>query len=699
MDEAEARKRMQDLGRTLRYHSYRYHVLDDPEIPDEEYDRMFQELLALEERFPDLVEPDSPTRRVGGEPLTGFQPYRHSTPMLSLANAFSAGELEEFERRLRRLAELEGPLTYAVCPKIDGLAVELVYEHGRLVVGSTRGNGEVGEDVTSNLLTIRTIPTRLEKLGENAPESPPALMTIRGEVYIGLKDFERMNEARRLKGEEPFANPRNAAAGSIRQLDPAVAASRPLRFFAHSAGKIDGATFRGEWDFWRAVEDYGFALPPHRVRCDGIARVIQLVETFDQERHRLDFETDGLVIKLDDWALQRRVGAVSHHPRWAIAYKYPPNEVATRVRDIVLQVGRTGAVTPVAVLEPVRVGGVEVSRATLHNEEEVRRKDVRVGDVVHVRRAGEVIPEVVRTVLSERRGNPPKFEMPERCPVCGSELERAEGEVVWRCSGTACPARLKAGLFHYGSRKAMDIDGLGEKLVDQLVDRGLVRTPADLYRLDVEQVAALERMAEKSARNLVAAIERSKDRPLHRFIFALGIFHVGEHTARVLARAFPRLEDLMSADKEALEALPDVGPIVADSILRFFRQEANRAMIEALAEAGVRAAGGGDVEEKGADPDGPAETAVDVDLSGKSFVLTGTLERMTREEAREHILARGGRVSGSVSRKTDYVVVGAKPGSKAKKAAALGIPVLDERGFLKLLGMADASEGREKGDE
>ncbi len=691
MDETAARKRIQELGRQLRYHAYLYYVRDDPEISDADYDRMFRELMALEEAFPHWREPDSPTLRVGGEPLSAFREFRHSTPMLSLANAFSRGELLEFESRARRILKKAGPFRYALSPKIDGLAVELVYENGRLVAGATRGNGEVGEDVTSNLLTIKTIPTRLEPFGAAEPLPVPELLTVRGEVYMRLSDFEEMDEARRRRGEEPFANPRNAAAGSIRQLDPKVAASRPLRFFAHSAGEIRGGDYGAESSFWQAVEAFGFELPPGLARCTGMEEVLEKVASFEQARHGLDFEADGLVVKFDDWALQRALGAVSHHPRWAIAYKYPPNEEKTRVREIVLQVGRTGAVTPVAVLEPVQVGGVEVSRATLHNEEEVLRKDVRVGDVVYVRRAGEVIPEVVRVVLSERDGEPPPFKMPTTCPVCGAELERSEGEVVWRCSGAACPARLKAAIQHFASRKAMDIDGLGEKLVDQMVEKGMVRTPADLYGLDVAQVAGLERMAEKSASNLVEAIEASKTRPLHRLIFALGIFHVGEHTARVLARAFPSLPALAEADEEVLIALQDIGPVVADSITRFFRQTGNREIVARLAGAGVLAA----MERPTtAEPGGRTEPGQrGAGLEGKTFVLTGVLEQLTRDRARELILERGGRVSGSVSRKTDYVIVGARPGSKAKKAATLGVGTLSEKEFLAMLGLETEPEG------
>jgi DNA ligase (NAD+) len=707
MEDAEIRTRIEKLSQELRYHNYRYYVLDNPVIPDSEYDKLFRQLEALEREYPHLKEPDSPTLRVGGEPLPAFKQHVHSTPMLSLANAFSEEELRDFDQRLHRLLDTDRPFTYALSPKIDGLACELVYEHGFLKMGATRGNGEVGENVTNNMLTIKSIPTRLESLADpdGTPLPPPPLLTVRGEVYMNNDDFAAMNAKRIAQGLEPFANPRNAAAGAVRQLDPRITASRPLRFFAHSAGEIRGATFTGEYDFWQALSRWGFALPPGIQRCTGLEAILERVRAFKEERHRLAFEVDGIVIKIDDWATQKESGAVSRHPRWAIAFKYPANEVKTRLLDIVVQVGRTGAVTPVAMLEPVQVGGVEVSRATLHNEQEIKRKDIRIGDHVMVRRAGEVIPEVVSSLPGERTGEEREFVMPSHCPVCGSELERLEDEVVWRCSSVDCPAKLKATIRHFASRRAMDIEGLGDKLVEQLVDKALVGDVADLFHLRLETLAKLERMAEKSGENLLQAIEASKDRPLHRLINALGIFHVGERTARTLADHFGSMHALMNATESTLTGVPDVGPVVAASIARFFRHEGNRRVIERLAAAGVRAAdtapvAGPDAATAEGEAGAPASAGVEAHavpaggvarsaatgaLAGKTFVLTGALATMTRDEASDAIFARGGKVAGSVSRKTDYVVVGENAGSKADKARELGITMLDEAALKALL--------------
>ena len=677
MNAEEARRVMAELSAQLREHDYRYYVLDAPIISDAEYDALFRRLRDLEREFPQFREQDSPTRRVGGDILPELKPYRHTTPMLSLANAFSEGELFEFEQRLAKLLERSEPLTYALSPKIDGVAVELVYVDGRLTVGATRGNGEIGEDVTANVLTIPSIPTRLEARGGARSLPFPALLTVRGEIFINNADFEALNRMRRRDGKEPYRNPRNTAAGAIRQLDSRVTASRPLRFFAHSAGDIRGLEVNTEWAFWDALRGWGFPLPPALKTVVGMENAIAEVRAFETRRHQLAFDVDGLVIKLDDWTLQRAAGSVSHHPRWAIAYKYPPDEVQTRLIDVVFQVGRTGAVTPVAVLEPVEVGGVEVSRATLHNEDEIRRKNIRLGDVVVVRRAGEVIPEVVKAVVELRGGTERPIEMPVQCPVCASELDRAEGEAILRCPNAECPARLKASLRHFASKKAMNIEGLGDKLIEQLVEQGLVRNFADLYHLGREQLSGLERMAEKSAENIVRELEKSKSRPLHRFLFALGIFHVGEQTAKALAAHFGSLDAIRHASEEALMEVDDVGPIVAASITLFFRQEANQRMLERLAAVGVKA-----VHES---PPPLEPAAASNALKGMTFVLTGTLPTMTRDEAKAAIEARGGKVSGSVSTKTSFVVVGDKPGSKALKAEKLGIPRLDENGLRALL--------------
>ncbi|MFM7204174.1 MAG: NAD-dependent DNA ligase LigA [Myxococcota bacterium] len=678
MDRDTAKSRMLTLSSALREHSHRYYVLDHPIISDAEYDTLFRELERLEAQFPDLKENDSPTMRVGGEPLAGFERYEHRTPMLSLANAFSPEEMHEFDARLRKLLDSAAPIEYTLAPKIDGLALELVYEQGRLVVGSTRGNGEVGENVTHTVLTIGSIPTRLENRGGQNTRPIPPLLTVRGEVYMRNDEFRAMNEKRLQQGLEPYANPRNASAGAVRQLDPKVSASRPLRFFAHSAGSIEGTSFEGEHDFFTTLQGWGFALPPGIERVSGIDPVLERIDRFEQGRHNLPFDVDGIVIKVDRWALQQRLGNVARSPRWAVAFKYPSAEVSTRLRNIVIQVGRTGAVTPVAELEPVQVGGVEVSRATLHNEDELRRKDIRIGDWVVVRRAGEVIPEVVRVVPERRDGSERVFEMPSCCPVCSSELERSEGEAVLRCTNTVCPARLKGSLLHFAQRRAMDIDGLGDKLVEQLVDKGVVKDLADLYKLDVKALAALERMAEKSAENIVKAIQGSKGQPLARLLFALGIFHVGERTAQTLAGHFGGIGKLHEADVATLTAVPDVGPVVAESIARFFKQEGNRDMLTRLAGAGVKAADPA-VEEVKVVEQGPKP------LAGKTVVLTGSLMKLSRDQAGDKLMSLGAKVAGSVSKKTDFVVVGADAGSKATKAAELGVHMLDEDAFIALL--------------
>jgi len=671
MHEADAPRRISQLSKELRYHNYRYYSLSEPVITDAEYDRLFQELRTLEENFPHLQEPDSPILRVGSDPLSQFEPYAHSTPMLSLSNCFSELEAIDFDKRLKRLLNQPDPISFALSPKIDGLAVELVYSKGTLVVGSTRGNGRVGETITANLLTIGSIPTRLEARDGQSPRPIPELFTVRGEVFITAKDFNAMNERLRKQGKDTYANPRNTAAGSTRQLNPRATASRPLRFFAHSAGEIRGLEITSEEDFWSVLVHWGFPLPPKQTVVSGIEAVLEYVRGFDEQRHGLPFEVDGLVIKVNDWSIQKELGVVSRHPRWATAYKYPAVEARTQLKDIIIQVGRTGALTPVAVLEPVQVGGVEVSRATLHNEDEIKRKDILIGDQVMVRRAGEVIPEVVRPLPEKRTGEERAFVWPTHCPVCGSELERSEGEVIIRCSGPACPAKLKGILWHFASRKAMEIEGLGDKLIDQLVERKLVNNVADLYGLTVEQLGGLERMAEKSAQNLRDSIEASKDRPLPRLIYALGIFHVGEHTAQLLADAFGSMTGLAHASLEQLTAVDDVGPVVADSVARFFRQSDTQAILQRLADAGIHAA---------REESTPTKPVVEgpLPLAGSTVVLTGALEAMTRDEAGAHLRILGARVTKSVSKKTSFVVVGADAGSKASKAEKLGVKRLDE---------------------
>jgi DNA ligase (NAD+) len=691
---AQARERAARLRREIERHNYLYYVLDAPEIGDAEFDHLFRELEALEARYPELRTPDSPTQRVGAAAQGELAPVTHAVPMLSLNNALTEEEAAAFDRRVCDALGMQ-EVEYAAEPKFDGLAVSLTYLDGGLAVGATRGDGYTGEDVTANLRTIRAIPLRL------GAERPPALLEVRGEVVMLKKDFAALNAQQRARGEKEFVNPRNAAAGALRQLDPRITASRPLHFFAYAisrfegpleaqreggAARTKGAQRGGETqsvglpqDRHSRQMDYLQALrlpvSPLRRVVTGLKGMLGYYQAIGQERARLPYDIDGVVYKVDDLQLQQRLGFVSRAPRFAVAHKFPAEEAITEVLDIVVQVGRTGALTPVARLKPVFVGGVTVTNATLHNEDEVRRKDVHIGDFVVVRRAGDVIPEVVRVVPEKRPRHVRAFKLPERCPVCHSQVQRLPDEAVARCTaGLFCPAQRKQALLHFASRRAMDIDGLGEKIVDQLVDGGLVKTPADLYRLSAEDLAGLERMGEKSAANLVAAIDRSRRTTLARFIYALGIRNVGESTARDLARSFRDIEELMRADVERLQRVPDVGPVVAQSIAVFFAERHNREVIAHLLAAGVRPE-----PAAGAAPAGG-------ELAGKTFVLTGTLPTMTREEATAAIEAAGGKVSGNVSKKTDYVVAGADPGSKHDKAVALGVPVLDQAGLLELLG-------------
>ena len=672
---SEEEARIRELRRLIEEANYRYYVLDAPTLPDAEYDRLLRELQDLEAAYPELQMPDSPSQRVGAPPLKAFREVRHSVPMLSLNNAFSEEEVQAFDRRVREgLDHTEAEVEYAVEPKFDGLAISLVYEAGRLVQGATRGDGYAGEDVTANLRTIQAIPLRLPV------DSPPARLEVRGEVLMLKRDFERLNAQARDRGEKEFANPRNAAAGSLRQLDSRITASRRLSFFAYGLGQVEGTAMP---ETHAAVMDWlaelHFPVAPERAVVQGAAGLLAYFQQLGGKRAGLPYEIDGAVYKVNRLADQQALGFVARAPRFAIAHKYPAQEELTTVEDIEVQVGRTGALTPVARLKPVFVGGVTVTNATLHNEDEVRRKDVRVGDTVIVRRAGDVIPEVVSVVLERRpmrdllEAEYPPFTMPAICPECGAPVLRLEGEAAARCSnGLSCPAQRKQAILHFASRRAMDIEGLGDKLVDQLVERGLVQTPADLYDLALEQVAGLERMAEKSAGNLVAAIGDSRGRPLARFVHALGIRNVGEQTAKDLAGHFGSLDALMAADLDGLMAVQDVGPVVAESILAFFAEHHNRQVIERLRLAGAWR-------------DGEPKAKVEGGLTGKTFVLTGTLPSMSRDEAKARIEAAGGKVSGSVSRKTDYVVAGAEAGSKLAKAEELGVDILDEVGLLTLL--------------
>jgi len=671
---AEAR-RARELRALIDEANYRYYVLDDPAIPDSEYDRLLRELQELEALHPELRTPDSPTRRVGSAPLRDFAQVTHTVPMLSLNNAFSEAEVVAFDRRVREgLGREEEQIEYAVEPKFDGLAVTLRYEAGLFVRGATRGDGYTGEDVTANLRTVRAIPMRL------TGGVVPALLEVRGEVLMLRRDFERLNDQARATGEKTFVNPRNAAAGSLRQLDSRITARRRLSFFAYGVGQVEGmalpATHSAIMD-WLA--ELHFPVAPQRQVVRGVAGLLAFFETLGKRRESLPYDIDGAVYKVNRLADQEALGYVARAPRFALAHKYPAQEELTTVEAIDVQVGRTGALTPVARLKPVFVGGVTVTNATLHNEDEVRRKDVRVGDTVIVRRAGDVIPEVVGVVLKhpphrdlEEQARP-VFRMVESCPVCGAPVLRLEGEAAARCTnGLACPAQRKQAILHFASRRAMDIEGLGDKLVEQLVDKGLVSTPADLYGLTHEQVAGLERMADKSAANLIQAIDASRGRPLARFIYALGIRHVGEQTAKDLARRFGTLDALMRADEDALMGVPDVGPVVAASIVAFFREAHNRAVIEALGRAHAWA-------------DGEVRPAVAGPLAGKTLVLTGTLPTLTRDEAKALIEAAGGKAAGSVSKKTDYVVAGAEAGSKLEKAQELGVKIIDEASLKALL--------------
>jgi DNA ligase (NAD+) len=663
---SEVVSRVQELREQINYHNYRYYVLDNPVISDAEFDRLMAELTRLEEAY-DLATPDSPTQRVGAQPLDKFESVSHRQPMLSLENAFSEAEAREFDERLKRFLRTEAEFDYVLEPKMDGCAVELVYEGGRLAVGSTRGDGYRGENVTQNLKTIHTIPLTLLTEAEPAPD----LLEVRGEVYMDLEEFKKLNEERLEKGEPAFANPRNAAAGSLRQLDPKITAARPLKIYCYGVGEVRGRNFATQWEVLETLKKWGLRINLMIERDRGIEAAIAYHRKLEHQRHGLPYEIDGMVIKVDSLALQERLGAKTRSPRWALAYKFEATQATTKVLDIEVNVGRTGAVTPMAVMEPVEVGGVTVSRATLHNEDEVARKDVRVGDTVLVQRAGDVIPEVVKVIVEERPPEARPFKMPARCPVCGTELVRPAGEKVTRCPNPECFGSQTRGIQYFAGKNAMDIDGLGEKIVQQLVEEGLVKDVSDLYQLTEGDLIPLERFAEKSAQNIVSAIQSRKAVPLWRLINALGIRYVGEATAQVLARHFQNLEELMEAPKEELLQVEGVGEQVAESIRDFFRHERNRALIGRLQEAGVR----------GLPPEAPAASP----LAGKSFVFTGGLEHFSREEAKAQVTARGGRVSSSVSAKTDYVVVGADPGSKLAKARELGVTTLDEAEFAELL--------------
>ena len=653
------------LREQIELHNYRYYVLDDPLIPDVEYDRLMLELIELEKKYPELVTPDSPTQRVGAKPLAEFSEVTHLVPMLSLANAFAEDDMVAFDKRVREKLSVN-TVEYAAETKLDGLAISLLYEQGKLVQGATRGDGTTGEDVTLNVKTINAIPLRLRN-------KFPDRLEVRGEVYMSKQGFVGLNRAQEKAQGKIFANPRNAAAGSLRQLDSAITASRPLLFFAYGAGLIEGMKLPElHTDILHYLKEWGLPVSGETRKVTGIDECFDYYHAIGKLRMKLDYDIDGVVFKVNSLEQQDQLGFVSRAPRWAIAYKFPPEEVMTRVTGIEVQVGRTGALTPVARLEPVQVGGVTVTNATLHNEDEIKRKDIRVGDTVIVHRAGDVIPEVVKVILEKRPNNTRLFHMPDKCPVCHSAVEKIDGEAILRCSaGLFCSAQRIQSIIHFASRRAMDIEGLGDKLVEQLVTSGLVNNVADLYNLSVEQLANLERMGKKSAENLVHALEKSRQTTLSRFLYSLGIREVGEATARELANYFGSLPAIQKASITELEAVSDIGPVVAQHIHAFFSEKHNKQVIQDLIGAKVRWP---DVKKTGKLP-----------LAGKTFVITGTLTGMTREEAKEKLQALGAKVSGSVSGKTDYLVCGTEPGSKLVKANKLNVRVLEEKDFLALL--------------
>lgn len=664
-----SQERIKELVDILNYHNHRYYVLDDPEISDAEYDRLLRELLALERQYPEFILSNSPTQRIGGQHSDAFAPVTHAVPMLSLDNALNEDEIAEFDARTRRALGSTNPLEYVCEPKLDGLAVELVYENGFLTAASTRGDGVMGENVTQNIRTIKSVPLNLLPTTSRLPER----LDVRGEVILANKEFVKLNQQRLEKGEPTFANPRNAAAGSLRQLDPAITASRPLDIYCYGIGQFSGINPATQWDVLHSLRAFGLKTNPLAQKVVGMQQVKAYHTKMLEERETLAYDIDGIVVKLNSLSLQQELGSKTKSPRWAIAYKFPARQEITQIHDIIAQVGRTGTLTPVAVMQPVNVGGVEVSRATLHNQDEIDRKDVRIGDWVVVQRAGDVIPEIVKVMVSKRTGQEKKYTLPIKCPVCGSDTIRLAGEAARRCINLACPAQVKERIYHFASKGAMDIDGLGSKLVDQLVETGLVVDVADIYDLTVEHVAGLERMAQKSAENLINAISKSKSRPPDRLLFALGIRFVGEHVARVLVRAFQNLATLAAASKEDLMAIHEIGPQVAESVVDFFASPRNRDVLKRLMERGV------DMK--------PAADRAGTILENKTFVFTGTLQTLARQQAQRITEELGGRAASSVSKNTDYVVIGENPGAKATKATELGVTILTETEFRKMAGL------------
>jgi DNA ligase (NAD+) len=660
--------RVEDLREALHRHNYRYYVLDDPEISDSEYDRMMQELIELEAAYPDLSSPDSPTLRVGAPPLDKFETVAHSIPMLSLDNGFNDTDIIEFDRRVKRNLQTEDNVIYTAEPKLDGVAVELIYENGRLMTASTRGDGINGEVITSNVRTIPSVPLLIEN---GKDKTIPTLLEVRGEVFINLEGFKRLNEERLDQNLHPFANPRNAAAGSLRQLDSRITAQRPLEIFFHGVGIVTDLSLESHWELLQTLRNLGFRINPLIKPKATIEEVLVHYRELVENRHQLPYDIDGMVIKVDSLIAQRHLGATSRNPRWAIAYKFKALQETTRVTSIEVQVGRTGALTPVAHLIPVNIGGAKVSRATLHNEDEIRRKDIRIGDTVLVQRAGDVIPEVVKVIDLKRTGEEETFKMPLKCPVCSASVFRAEDEAALRCINTACPAQVKERIKHFASKSAFDIDGLGDKLIEQLVDKGLIFSYADIFQLKEDALKNLERMGPKSAANIIAAISQSKQITLDRFLYALGIRHVGEHVAFILATTYESLEELFRTTKDDLTIIEGIGPVVAESVVNFFKQDENLQTVNNIIASGVRILWD-DNKNEGS-------------LKGKVFVLTGTLENMTRSEARKIIEEAGGKVSSSVSRNTDYLIAGSSPGSKFKHAKDLGVEIIDESALREMM--------------
>jgi len=669
MDTNTAIKRIEELRALIDYHNQRYYQLDDPEISDVEYDCLMKELINIEQKFPDIDVSASPTQRVGAAPLEKFSAIAHLTPMLSLANAFSERDISDFGERIKRFLGTHENITFVVEPKLDGTAVNLIYENGAFVVGATRGDGERGEDITQNLKTIHALPLQMKKR-QDLPI--PERIEIRGEVFIEIDLFRKLNKHRLEEGEQAFANPRNAAAGSLRQLDSKITAKRPLDIFCYGIGMVTGVTFKSHWDVLISLSQWGFNVNPYVQQAKNIHACIDYYHHINNMRNALPYEIDGIVIKVNDLNVQELLGAVSRSPRWAVACKFAATQETTVIEKIDVQVGRTGVLTPVAILKPVHVGGVTVRRATLHNQDEIDKKDIRIGDTVIVQRAGDVIPEVLKVIDSKRNGSEKKFIMPAICPECGSEVVRLAGEAAHRCIGIACPAQIKEHIIHFASRGGMDIEGLGDKLVSQLVDTDLIKDPADLYFLTKDKLLTLDRMAEKSAKNLLAAIENSKSPSLEKFIYALGIRHVGEHTARILASSFMTIEKLMEATVNELMAIRDIGPEVAGSIIRFFRERSNIIVIDKFKKAGVNPM-------KLIRPEATP-------LAGKSFVFTGTLINLTRNEAKRIVESLGASTMESVTKTTDYVVAGESPGSKLEKAKSAGMEIINEEEFLKLIG-------------